>query len=54
MRTMPQHPVPQHPGPSAGSSRLDPYTLIGMARVGDATISPDGALAVFSVKQYDW
>lgn len=35
-------------------SLLDAERLIGMKRVGSASISPDGTLAAFEVKQYDF
>ena len=33
---------------------LDPRRLIGMTRIGDVDVSPDGRLAVFKIRDYDF
>ena len=55
---LPTRPAPstQKPtfSPDGGGSVLEGANLIDFARVGGAEVSPDGELACFSVRQYDW
>eukprot|EP00966_Prymnesium_polylepis_P122343 2828188-Prymnesium_polylepis.2 len=54
-KLLPSRPAPSKQKPSfAAASVLDGAHLVGMARVGGAVTSPDGALACFSVRQYDF
>jgi dipeptidyl aminopeptidase/acylaminoacyl peptidase len=52
-RPAPTRAVPLEPETGKTVS-LDAQQLISMARVGSATVSPDGILAVFEVKEYDF
>ena len=56
---LPSRPAPSKflPGSSTEDGRthpMDPQDLIGMTRVGGASVAPDGALAVFSVREYQF
>ena len=55
---LPSRPAPSKSSPAAFTDKpsiLDGSRLVDMARVGGgAAVSPDGTLAVFEVRQYDW
>ena len=54
---LPSRPSPSKPAPTPlteGPTVLDGSRLVDMARVGATAISPDGSLACFEVRQYDW
>ena len=44
---------PQPPAPST-ARELDGAALVGMTRVGEAVVAPDGRRAVLSTKEYDF
>ena len=51
---LPSRPSPSKPAPTPLTEVLDGSRLVDMARVGATVISPDGSLACFEVRQYDW
>ena len=53
---LPSRPVPSKLQPNSNNAKhpMDVQDLIGMTRVGGASVAPDGSLATFGVRNYDF
>ena len=53
---LPSRPVPSKLLPNSNNAKhpMDVQDLIGMTRVGGASVAPDGSLATFGVRNYDF